>query len=377
MKIVIDARMYGTEYTGIGRYIKNLVDNLQKQDRKTKYFVLLKSKYYKNLRLASNFEKVLADFDHYSLQEQIKLPKILNNLGPDLVHFPHFNVPLFYNGKFVVTIHDSIMSKQKGKNATTRQKYLFSIKRLGYERVFNHALKNSVKIITPTDFVKDDLIKNYSLEKEKIKTIYEAVDDNVKPIRGKSREYKSSFKNILNKKYFIYAGNAYPHKNIKRLVEAVKYLNYDLKQEIKLVLVTRKNEFRKRLTEFSKNIDAYKHLFFTKYLSDDELGYLYSKSHAFVYPSTEEGFGLQGLEAIANQTLLLASDIKVFKEVYKDAAIYFNPYDFSSIQKAMFDSLNMPRLKYDDKIKNSQQILENYSLEKMAIETVKIYEKVI
>lgn len=374
MRIAIDARMYGTEYTGVGRYIKNLIDNLQKIDRQNNYTVLLRKKYFETLRLASNFEKVLADFDHYGFKEQILLPKILNQISPHLVHFPHFNVPLLYRGKFVVTIHDAIMSKQKGKDATTRNRYFSKVKRFGYNTAFNYALKNSEAIIVPSKFSKDELSKNLKVDSQKIKVIYEAVDENVKPIRSKTGEYKNSFGKFLETKYFIYSGNAYPHKNVNRLVEAIKYLNDEINKPVKLVIVTPKNTFREKLTNFAKSIGATKYLEFTRFLSDDELGFLYSKAHAFVYPSTEEGFGLPGLEAISNKTLLLASDIKVFREVYKNAAIYFNPYDFSSIQKAMFDSLNLAKELRAKKITESQKVLDNYSLEKMAKETLKIYE---
>ena len=101
-KIVIDCRFW--KETGPGRYIRNLVGELQKIDKENKYFILLLKNDYQEVDLPKNFTKIEADFGWYSFSEQVKLPLILRKIQPDLVHFPHFNVPIFYRGKFVVTI---------------------------------------------------------------------------------------------------------------------------------------------------------------------------------------------------------------------------------------------------------------------------------
>lgn len=370
MRIVIDGRMYGTEYRGVGRYVQNLVENLQKVDEKNEYTLLLRKKYFDSLRLRNNWQKVEADFSHYGLSEQAKLPRILKSIRHDLVHFPHFNVPLFYRGKFVVTIHDLIMHKGSGKKATTRARHLYLAKRFGYKKVFSHAINDSKKIITPSKYAKQDIVKNYKMAPEKVEVIYEGFDP---MIHFGQNLTSDKFKNLSGQKYFLYAGNAYPHKNVKRLIEAIRYLNNDLEEPIKLVLVVGNNHFSKKLSDFAEEIDAQNVMFFD-YVSDDELGWLYKNAISFVYPSLEEGFGLQGLESMANQTLLASSDIPVFKEIYKNAAIYFNPYDFSSIQKTLFDILNMKKSKRDEYISEGKKVVKLYSLEKMAKETLKVYE---
>src|SRR5260221_13484772 len=106
MKIVIDARMI--EESGIGRYLRNLIYNLQKIDVKNEYQILLLKENFSKYTFRNNFKKVVADFKWYGISEQLKLPKLLQDLKPDLVHFPHFNTPIFFEGKFIVTIHDLI-----------------------------------------------------------------------------------------------------------------------------------------------------------------------------------------------------------------------------------------------------------------------------
>ena len=102
MKILIDARLFGPSHTGNGRYTKELIENLAKIDSKNNYVILLRKEAFDKVNLPDNFIKVLADFKHYSFEEQFKLPFLILKYKPDIVHFPHFNVPLFYFGKFIV-----------------------------------------------------------------------------------------------------------------------------------------------------------------------------------------------------------------------------------------------------------------------------------
>src|SRR5690242_13332158 len=108
MKIAIDARMLGPRWTGIGLYSRKLLEQLQALDHQNQYLVLLDREQYQDWQpTAKNFTKVLAPYKVYGLAEQLLLPLKLFRLRPDLVHFLHFNVPVFYHGKKVVTIHDT------------------------------------------------------------------------------------------------------------------------------------------------------------------------------------------------------------------------------------------------------------------------------
>ncbi len=173
VKILIDARLYGPKHTGNGRYTENLVNNLIKIDQKNNYLILLKKDDFDTLKFPVNWTKILADFKHYSFEEQFKLPLLLMKYKPDIVHFPHFNVPLFYFGKYVVTIHDLIMHRFKGGEATARTFPIYQIWRLGYYVAFTKAVYGSVKIIVPSNTVRDELTSFYGIKKEKVEVIYE------------------------------------------------------------------------------------------------------------------------------------------------------------------------------------------------------------
>jgi glycosyltransferase involved in cell wall biosynthesis len=364
VKILIDGRLYGLENAGLGRYMINLIDQLAKLDRRNDYVILLRKKYFDSLSLPQNWKKLLVDIRHYSLAEQVKLPSLINKEHPDLVHFPHFNAPVFYCGKYVVTVHDMLMHKSIGLAATTLPAPLYFLKRLGYRLVFDNAVRRSKKVIAPSNAVKEELIKYYKIPEGKVEVTYEGVDIKKIGVENKLKENP----------YFIYAGNAYPHKNLNRLIEAVVSLNKNIDQVINLVIASSRGIFTRRLERLIRDQKAESYVKLVGFVSDEELFGLYKDSVGFISPAISEGFGLPGLEAMASGTIVLASDILVFKEIYRDNAVYFNPLDFSSIEKTMEKVLEMDAALRLEKIEKAKDFVKRYSWTKMARETLKIYE---
>lgn len=374
MRILIDARLYGLENAGLGRYTVSLVENLKKLDKKNNYVILLRKKYFELLKFPKNWKKVAADFRHYSFKEQLELPKIIAKEKPDLVHFLHFNVPVSYKGDFVVTIHDLLMHKQKGKEATTLPQLTYRLKRLGYRLVFKSAVTKSKKILVPSLYVKEELCGYYKIDKDKVVVTFEGVDH--VPLPSSSGQ-KVLEKYRINLPYFIYTGNAYPHKNLKRAVEGIYFLNKNSDKRYLFVIISSRNIFIERLKKLIKESGAQKYVRLLGFVPDTEMAVLYNNSLAFLYPSLSEGFGLPGLEAIKAGTLALVSDIPVFKEVYKDAANYFNPHDFSAIERQMRRVIDMDPAKRQKLLRYGQKFVKRYSWQKMAKETLRVYNEAL
>jgi glycosyltransferase involved in cell wall biosynthesis len=363
VKILIDGRLYGLENAGLGRYLINLTDQLSKADNNNEYVLFLRKKYFDNLNLPANWKKVLVDIRHYSLIEQLKLPGLIKKENPDIVHFPHFNVPVFYRGKYIVTIHDMLMHKSVGLAATTLPAPLYLFKRLGYRLVFDNAVKHSIKIIVPSYSVKKELVKVYGIQENKIEVTYEGVNTNI----------TYSKDNSVEKPYFVYTGNAYPHKNLKRLIEAVVSLNTNCNQSVNLVIASSRGIFTQRLEKIIRDQKAKEYVKLPGFVPDEKLFSLYKNSIGFVFPSLSEGFGLPGLEAMVAGTLVLAAETPVFKEIYQENAIYFNPLDFTSIEKTMRNVIEMNPDLRKEKIEKAQDFVKRYSWAKMAKETLKVY----
>ena len=174
--------------------------------------------------------------------------------------------------------------------------------------------------------------------------------------------------------YYIYVGNAYPHKNLKRLIEAMVSLNKKVKENIKLYIVSSRNVFTKRLEKLVVQLKAEDYIKLLGFIPDEKLKDLYKRSLAFVFPSISEGFGLPGLETMNAQTLVSCSDIPVFREIYKDVPIYFNPFDVNSISDAMKLVLDMDAEAREKRIEKGLALVKTYSWSKLAKETLKLYE---
>lgn len=86
-----------------------------------------------------------------------------------------------------------------------------------------------------------------------------------------------------------------------------------------------------------------KKIFFTGYISDDELKNYYSYADLFVFPSYYEGFGLPPLESMAaGCSNIVCSDIPVLREIYGDYVTYFNLYDINDLAAKIIENLQKP-----------------------------------
>jgi len=373
LKIIIDARMYGLEHAGIGRYVMNLVSQLEKLDKKNEYFILLRKKYYQKLKFKNKrFKKVLVDIPHYSFKEQIFLPGILRKIKPDLTHFPHFNVPIFWQGKYVVTIHDLIKHQSRGIKTTTKPTPLYWLKYIVYQLTVFSAVKRARKIITPSKWWKKELAKRYRLKPEKIVVTYEGAGEflNKKPTISSSAALK---KYGISKPFVIYTGSLYPHKNVLRLVKAIIRLNKQGKR-LSLVIACARNVF---LTRFKKEVEAAKGLglvVLAGFVPDGELIALYKEAKAFVTPSLLEGFGLTPLEAMAVGLPVISSNASCLPEICGQAAVYFDPFDVKDISKKIRELVGNEK-KRQVLIQKGFEQVKKYSWQKMAKETLKIYDE--
>lgn len=378
MKIFIDARLYGLEHAGLGRYTLKLVSELTKIDRLNEYIILLRKKYFDSLDFPSNWKKVKGEFKHYTLKEQIILPQILAKEKPDIVHFLHFNIPTLYKGKFVVTIHDLLMQGHRGIGATTLPLYYYIPKQIGARFIFKKAIENSTRIIVPSLSVKKEVLAYFNVEKNKVVVTYEGVDS----VYFRTKPRVDVFKKFgIKSPYFVYTGNAYPHKNLEKAIVAVISLNKKTvtlrdKQKVIFVIVTARSIFLDKLRESVRDLNAEKYVKLLGFVDDTDLVSLYKNAKGFIFPSLSEGFGLPGLEAMAGGSISLVSDIPVFREIYKDKALYFDPHEVISIEECLKKALVLDTKKREKMIKEGKKLAKTYSWLKMAKETLKVYEEI-
>lgn len=371
MKIGIDARFYRAP--GLGRYTRNLLDQLQKLDKKNDYFVFLLPEDYSSVELSDNFHKVLADFPWYGVQEQVKFPPLLNTYKLDLVHFPHFNIPIFYRGKFVVTVHDFIHHDFKMKRATTHSNLVYELKHHVHKYVINQALHRSKKIITVSEFVKNQMMNKWGVNTEKIIVTYEAAGDNLLHLsKTLSEKQTNEILHDLNVKppFIFYIGSAHPHKNIEGFIKAFLKLHQKY-QDLQLVLAGNDPYFWKRMREEFHHPD----ILFLGFITDEQLVALYKRAQGYIFPSFAEGFGLPLLEAMAMGTPVVSSNATSLPEIGGDAALYFDPYNVDDMVEKISHILNDQKLR-KSLIEKGSKRYQKFSWEKLGKETLRIYESI-
>lgn len=362
MKIGIDARFVGPEGTGLGKYTEKLIENLVKIDTKNNYKIFLKKSNWSQIKLTgNNFEKVLADVPWYSLEEQLKMPGIYKSQNLDLLHVPHFNVSILYGSPYVVTIHDLIHHKFSQESATTKNPVIFKAKRIAYKKIIKNAILKSQKIITPSEYVKSEILTNFKVNPDKIVVTYEAAEE----------EYisKNSPTVTTRQSTILYVGNTYPHKNISNLLEAMRLLP----ESITLKIVCPRDVFKERLVAEIRSKNLENRVTILPYQSTKKLVSMFREAKAYVFPSLEEGFGIPGLSAMASGLPVVCSSIPTLKEVYQDAALYFDPKKPTDISSKIKKLLSSPKLAQEIAAKGKKQS-EKYSWQKMAQETLKVYQ---
>jgi len=365
MRIGIDARLYFE--SGVGRYIKNTLSELDKycldNPPLNKYYIFLTHKGFSTLEFKSeSMIKVEANFPWHSLIEQFGYTRLLNSYKLDVMHFTYFSLPIFYKRKFVVTVHDLIINKINTGKATTLPKPLYKMKRLGYLAVMNHAVKKSRFIISPSDTTKKEILSTYKINKDKIIVVPEGIDSSFLEKEVKPEQ-------PVPKKFILYVGNAYPHKNLDRLIEAFESIKSKIDED--LVLVGKSDYFYKKLDNKTRNNNR---IFIMHNISDSNLSYLYKRASLLAAPSLMEGFGLTPLEAMGHDCLPVVSSIDAFKQVCENAALYFNPEDIQDISVVLYRASKLNENEKNQYKKLFKKRLELFSWKKSLLGTLKVYE---
>ena len=384
--IGIDARFYGPIGKGLGRYTQEVADNIIKIDSENEYVIFLRKENFDEFQIQNNrVKKVLADARWYSLAEQIKMLWLIWKEHLDLMHFPHFNVPIFCPVKFVVTIHDLILTKFPTTRATTLGPFLYRIKNLAYKAVIWITVKRAKKIIAVSQFTKDDIVKQFKIKPDKIIVTYEGVANLAKGRDSlfaiKSDDKKTILGYNINSPYLLYVGNAYPHKNLDGLIKVFVVLNKKYPQ-LRLVLVGKEDYFYRRLQKSAEQFglwekdDLNSRIIFPGYVPDAQLESLFKKATAYIFPSLYEGFGLPPLEAMAKGCPVVSSDKASMPEVLGSAAIYFNPDDEQEMQKQIERIIKDEELR-EELIKKGYEQVKKYSWWECARKTRGVYENIL
>jgi glycosyltransferase involved in cell wall biosynthesis len=372
MKIGIDARFYGPRVGGggLGRYVAELVNHLQLIDKKNEYVVFLKKENFHECVITNpNFNKRLVDIHWYGIREQFSMPRIVKQSGVDFMHYPHWNVPVFARKPFLVTIHDLILLEDKASaRSSTRSALVHGFKYAGFRTVLEHAIHSSQHILTVSEYTKSRILKHFGIKKKKINVVHNGI------IPAQDVRDVNLSKLGVYEPYFLYIGNAYPHKNLEMMLHAFSRFS-ESNPYVQMVIAGRRDIFSRRLEKEAKEIGIKKAaLRFIDLPTDREIATLYKHAALFIYPSRIEGFGMPPLEAMSYGTPTAAARSSSLPEVLQNRAFYFDPDDIETLVEIMNSTISNPERFIKNRI-DAMKLAQSYTWKKTAEKTLEVYSK--
>lgn len=357
MKIGIDVRMIS--HPGIGRYIKSLLPELIRQAPRDEFVLFGKAEKVKDLLASSNVRVLEWDAPIYSPWEQFFA--VYEHTDIDVLHVPHFNIPVFFRKKLVVTIHDLIYLLFPRSVPSPVARY--------YARfMINQALKKAEKVISVSKNTKKDITdifgKKYG---DKVEVIYEACGKEFGRVEDKARIADVRCRYRLEEDIILYVGSVKPHKDIETLIRTFALLKgWGIPHQ--LVLAGRWDDKENFLKEKMSDRNI-------RYLGEvptEDLVVLYSMADVLVHLSLYEGFGLTVLEAMQCGTPVVVSDTSSLPEVVGEAAFKVQSKNYTEIADTIYNVLVNKELR-SGMIEAGLENVKRFSWEDAARDTLRVY----
>lgn len=367
MRVAIDTRKLHD--FGIGTYVSNLVRGLARLDRDDEYTLICHPTDADFVTsLGANFTAWPDRSGNYSVQEQLTIPWDIFRARPDVFHAPHYVLPPLTPGKTVVTIHDCIHLRFP--------QYLPHRGAHMYARVFlSGAARKAARIITVSEASKRDIMHFLHAPAAKVEVVYNGFDERLtSPSAEDGARVRDRFQ--LDAPFVLYAGNIKPHKNVDRLIEAFAQLRQRGMDQVRLLIIGDDISKYSNLRRLVHRHQLHQQVRFLGFVSTDTLAALYQLAQVFVFPSLYEGFGLPPLEAMANGTPVITSNVSSLPEVVGDAALMIDPLDATSLADAMYRVLNESDLRAD-LVRRGRERVKAFSWERSVARTHAIYRDVV
>ncbi|RLG11867.1 hypothetical protein DRN73_04180, partial [Candidatus Pacearchaeota archaeon] len=350
---------------GIGRYYSSLLKEFAK--RNIKIYTEVPLKYKKEFleefqEVLNNIKVYFVSYEKFSIKalflQSLKLKKLKKIIR--IYFYPHVNLPFYVPKNLIVTIHDL----RPFTSFWDRSKIKKSLLDIFYKR----SLSKAKKIIAVSKTTKKDILKYFpQVQEEKIKVIYNFIDN-------KFYTFPKSSNRIVKDEYLLYVGKRKKHKNLEMLIKAYSLIKDKI--DCKLVIAGGKESAIDEVDKLKNKLKLFDKII--EFISPDDktIINLYDNALAFVFPSLYEGFGFPPLEAMARGCPVVASNIKVIKEICKDAVLYLNPYSINDMAQKLLQIINFPSLREELKNKGFER-LKKFNTDIIISEYIKIFNSLV
>jgi glycosyltransferase involved in cell wall biosynthesis len=205
---------------------------------------------------------------------------------------------------------------------------------LFFKRYVPKFLQKAKSIVVVSEFIKNELVKNYGTAFEKLICVNSAPAEIFKAIRNTEKKLTKE-RLTEGKEYFLYAGPIRADNNLINLLKAFSIFKKTQQSSMKLVLA---GEIIKDDKSVSENLKTYKYrndIVILPEVSESELVKIMGAAYALINPNFYDGFGILAIEAMLAEIPVLTSENTAAKEIAKDAALYLNPSIISDIAAQM------------------------------------------
>ena len=345
--------------SGIGTYIQNLLPRLIAAKPELNFHLLGPAADLSTLAWTAAPNVTLSDCTSplYSVKEQLELRQKTPR-ETELFWSPHYNIPLLYRGKLLVTVHDVFHLAAPDMSVP---------KKLYAKGIFRAVRRKADAIVTVSEFSKDELIRLTGRGDQEVTPIHIGVDEAWFGVPDRPRPYE--------KPYVLFVGSVKPHKNVGGLIRALEYAQHQIPHD--LVIVGRREGLLTADEAVAATAAALgERVHFTGFVEEEHLKQFVKHADALVLPSFYEGFGLPPLEAMACGCPALVSNAASLPEACGDAALYCDPHNPQDIADQLVLLMEDKALQSSLRQKGLERA-RRFTWEACAEKTLEVLEKML
>ena len=370
MKIGIEAqRIFRQNKHGMDYVVLQEILELQKMDRHNEYFVFVAPGPDVCVKDTPNFHIIEVGGGFYPVWEQWSLPRAAREARVELLHCTSNTAPLFCSIPLILTLHDIIFLEPRDKgNSSLYQNMGWLYRRLVVPRI----LGKCRRIITVSDFEKQNIINRLQLPKKQVEMIYNGYNDWFRPMEDPDCVFG---KYMRERGYLFFLGNTDPKKNTERTL--IAYSRYLERSNVKrpLLMADLDRHYLNDIISRNHIENIRQHIEMPGYIVNSDLPYVYSAAFAFLYTSLRESFGIPLLEAMACGTPVVTSNTSSMPEIGGKDAILVNPESPEEICEQLL-RLETDETYYQQQVQVGLQRSKLFSWKFTAEQLLSLYETV-
>ena len=366
IRVAIDARYVRENPSGIGVYVRALVDRLPNDEPRDQFLFWTHRLAPRPLCAASNTTEITVRPGPASPWPLLWPRRYAPFTDVDVFHSPHNMMPRDLPCATVVTIHDVMSIEQPGLHLQGIER-LFKSKY--YQQAVWRALRKATRLIAPTKATADRIYALLPETAPRLTVIWEAADSIFRPAENIAAAREAAARLIGDMSpYLLVVGANAP---TKRHALAIAAFAATVRRPWRLVLLQRRRA-RSGLVRLAHRLHVADRIVWLDAVGREDVAILLQAAGALIQPSIYEGFGLPVVEAMACACPVVCSDIAPFREITGGAALIVPPDDVEKLTTALRDVVNSDELRHSLSEQGRTRSLE-FSWDRCARETLDVY----